>query len=581
MQVSLNGQDVTQATHHVSIRLTMGTHSHFEVRQNLDDSSAKFVDTLKKKTGELLGKDAVLSFGTTFNGVITSVSLGRSASGGSVLVVKGQSPTIKMDNGAHTKSFYDKPLKAIVSDVSGKFGSVTVDNKIEKPTDKLRFTVQYKESAFAFLSRLSARYGQWLFYDGEKMYIGKKPEGGSVELKFGEDVKSIDLSVRAVPVNFEISAYDYKKHEPATEKPDYSGFSELSQMAYDKGKSDIYDATPKNFYSQYTSEKDLKQFVETHQQAQVSEMVFLNAYSTNDKLKLGGTISLKDDRKYLEGGTDNYGEYIITSLSHSFSLSGVGQKSDYSNSFEAIPVESKVPPVSAPMHPPAAEMQLAKVVKVDDKDALGRVKVKFMWQQDKHETPWMRVASPYSGKDKGFYILPEVGDQVLVAFENNNPERPYVLTSMYNNEDKPEHHHMENHKKAIKTKGGHEVMMHDEKGKEKFAIFSPKDASIRANTGTISFSAAGDITISSDKKNITISCPETITLKAKNIIIDASDKLTMKSNEIDSNATIDYKVESGKFSVNAKGTGKVSATTTLDVEATGITSVKGSIVKLN
>ncbi len=214
MQVLINSTDSTRAVSNVSITQGIADHHHFEIRQNLEERVDSFKNILKTRTEELLGKEVKIDFeGNKFKGIVTSISLGRSNTGGSELIIKGSSPTASLDEGAYTRSFYEKTLKEIVSNATQDYSGSALDNK-PKFSKKLKYIVQYREGNFKFLTRLAARFGEWLFYDGEKLYFGAKPSGGSpIELDFGRDLRSMDLSVKAVPVNLELQAYDYKKHK--------------------------------------------------------------------------------------------------------------------------------------------------------------------------------------------------------------------------------------------------------------------------------------------------------------------------------------------------------------------------------
>ena len=101
-------------------------------------------------------------------------------------------------------------------------------------------------------------------------------------------------------------------------------------------------------------------------------MVILNGVSTNCFLVPGTKINVQDKTLH-----EDFGTYIITSVTHS-----VGQGGDYSNSFEAVPVELKIPPLSGMPAPPFCETQLGVVQGVDDPEGLGRVQVTLIWQDE-------------------------------------------------------------------------------------------------------------------------------------------------------------------------------------------------------
>ena len=82
-------------------------------------------------------------------------------------------------------------------------------------------------------------------------------------------------------------------------------------------------------------------------------------------------------------------------------------------------------------------MVVALVTDVDDPDRAGRVKLSFPWLSDDYESWWARVAQLGAGDQRGAVWLPEVNDEVLVAFEHGDTRRPYVVGSLYNGVDLP------------------------------------------------------------------------------------------------------------------------------------------------
>jgi uncharacterized protein involved in type VI secretion and phage assembly len=227
-------------------------------------------------------------------------------------------------------------------------------------------------------------------------------------------------------------------------------------------------------------------------------------------------------------------------------------------------------------------MQLADVVENNDPDAMGRIRAQFLWQRGTDQkSPWMRVASPYSGKDKGFYVIPEIGDQMVVAFEHNNPDRPYVLTGLYNGSTKPENANPDNNLKAIKTKGGHTILMNDEKGKESFGITSPKDVAVSAATGKVDITAKEKITITSESADIEINASGKIILNAgTEIVLAAGTKITLEAPTIESTANKEFLVSSTSITIDATTTNTIKGLN-VNMEGSLATNIKGGLIKLN
>src|SRR5215475_3124836 len=98
-----------------------------------------------------------------------------------------------------------------------------------------------------------------------------------------------------------------------------------------------------------------------------------------------------------------------------------------------------------------------------DPENLHRVKVRFPWLDLDHESHWARVVATMAGNGRGAYFLPEVDDEVLVAFEHGSLEHPYVLGSLWNGKDKPHENNSDgkNDNRTIKSRSGHVFRLRD------------------------------------------------------------------------------------------------------------------------
>jgi uncharacterized protein involved in type VI secretion and phage assembly len=183
-----------------------------------------------------------------------------------------------------------------------------------------------------------------------------------------------------------------------------------------------------------------------------------------------------------------------------------------------------------------------------DEEGMGRVKVRVPWLSESDESNWARVAAPMAGKERGAYFLPEVDDEVLVAFEHGDLRFPYVLGALWNGQDKPpaDNSDGKNNLRLIKSRSGHTIKLNDEDGKETIEI--------------IDKSEKNSIVIDTAKNSITITSEKDITLSATKGTI----KLDAKNFEIKSSAA--SKIESGA---------------NLDVKAGGKMKIKGSTVDIN
>lgn len=166
----------------------------------------------------------------------------------------------------------------------------------------------------------------------------------------------------------------------------------------------------------------------------------------------------------------------------------------------------------------------------------GEVKLKFPWlhesEDEEKESNWARIATAMAGNDRGTFLMPEVDDEVLVAFEKGSFEHPYVIGFLWNGQDKPPE--TDTQKRTIKTKSGHVVTFNDNTGSEGITIESqggqkvelkdtpPGSISIETSTGNkIQFSDMGGSITLTALNNITLNAPLAITLTSASISLNA------------------------------------------------------------
>ncbi|MCM8596517.1 phage baseplate assembly protein V [Accumulibacter sp.] len=183
-----------------------------------------------------------------------------------------------------------------------------------------------------------------------------------------------------------------------------------------------------------------------------------------------------------------------------------------------------------------------------DPDGLGRVKLRFPWLSDADESFWARIATPMAGSGRGAFFLPEVDDEVLVAFEHGDLRFPYVLGALWNASDKPpaDNGDGKNNLRLIRSRSGHLIRLSDEDGQEKIEIID------KSGKNSVVFDTANNtITITADK-DIALSAPQgTISLDAQ--------KLEMKS-------SAGAKLEAGAG---------------MDVKASATLNINGATVNIN
>ena len=183
-----------------------------------------------------------------------------------------------------------------------------------------------------------------------------------------------------------------------------------------------------------------------------------------------------------------------------------------------------------------------------DPENMHRIKVRFPWLNSDHESNWARVATPMAGDNRGLYFLPEVADEVLVAFEHGLIDQPYIIGSLWNGKDQPPESNQDgqNNNRSIKSRSGHVIRFGDQDGQEAIEI--------------IDKSGNNKIVVSSKDNSITIDANSDITIRS------ASGKLVISANGIEMKSMAGIEIE---------------AASSMDLKANAQVTVSGATIKLN
>lgn len=190
---------------------------------------------------------------------------------------------------------------------------------------------------------------------------------------------------------------------------------------------------------------------------------------------------------------------------------------------------------------------MAVVTNNKDDENLGRVKVKYPWRDSEDESDWARVLTFMAGPEFGGYFLPEVNDEVLVAFENGDIDFPVVLGGLWSKKRKPPETNADgkNNRRLIKTRSGHQVILDDKEGSEKIEIIDKSGKNL--------------LTIDTNSNTITISSQKDIELKAQGKISLQANQLQLKSNS----------------------TTQIQAGASMDIKSSANMTIQGALVKIN
>jgi uncharacterized protein involved in type VI secretion and phage assembly len=174
-----------------------------------------------------------------------------------------------------------------------------------------------------------------------------------------------------------------------------------------------------------------------------------------------------------------------------------------------------------------------------DPEKLGRVKVVYPWLSNSEESHWARIATLMAGKDRGSFYLPEVDDEVLLAFDHGDVRFPYVLGMLWNGKDTPRYDNGDgkNDKRVITSRSGHEFVFDDNEQQGKVVIHTKKNHVI-----TLDDAAGGEKISVVDK---TGSNSVVIDSNQNSIAVKSAMKLTIESQVIEIKAGATMKLEAG------------------------------------
>ena len=579
----------TSVTHFSSFALSQAIFDHHSFRlvcpsEAIDGTNSKIFANSKEMVGSAINIQVEPVSGNNakmqFSGVITQIESSRHSGHAGNIVLSGYSPTILLDSGPHCKTWEKKAIKNIAQDVLQHFPQNLLQPKLNPANgETLSYTVQYKETGWQFLSRLSATHGEWLMYDGKKLILGP-PQGNKAQLNFGNNLHEFNMSLHVRPANFKMMAYDYMNHEVYDGAPSdtasKAGLNELGKHALQKSEQ-FYGTKPKQWHNHFlTNKKQLDDFVNARASMQSSNMIRFRGESDHPGIQIGGAVSV-EGKNVFNNEKENFGDYTVISVTHHCDGQG-----NYTNEFVAVPSTLKMPPVTI-AEEPRCETQSAVVTDNHDPNGLGRIKVKFHWMGSNEKSPWLRVTSPHGGDGKGMFFIPEIDEEVIVGFEGDSPAKPYIIGTVFHGKAKTTFSNSANDVKAIQTRSGNKIIMNDQEGS---VFVEDKDAN------SVKMDGDGNINVLSNK-SIVLTCGDskiemkkdgTIEITGKKITVNGDDKATMVSKQASFTADGqggEAKVEGMKASITGTTEAKVASSAKTEISGGANVAVKGALITLN
>lgn len=581
--VIIGGQKVIFS--HLMLSQEFNHHHTFRVLLYYKGLEKRWLDS-PGKIFPLIGTDVVISFlgkesgvQNTFKGIVQKVSyVGKNGSENRILITGG-SPTIKLDGNRTMDSFSDVSLKDVVEEAAGNSGSGVEVTANPVFASQIDYICQYEESCFEFLNRLSWIYGEWFYYDGQKTRFGKPDSIETVELTYDVHIKKMNLSAQALPPRY--GMYDYLVHDTdeishsnTDDDVDITGYGKI---ALSRSSSMYSSAGMVPVHAPISSKNDLKSLVEMEKSRSVGEMFVVSGESNSCAVGLGKIIKLKLP-KTMEVSVVDIDRFLVRKVIHI-----VDDRGNYHNYFNAFVSDAKCIPME-PVPYPLTGPQIATVT--DNEDSKGRIKVQFQWQKSVGKmTNWLRVQTPDAGNSekgpRGLVFIPEINDEVMVGFTYGDPNRPYVMGSMF-----PENvgtgGGAGNKNKSMTTRSGSALKLDDSSGSVR--LQDPGKSSLDMDgSGVTKIDSSEKIIITCGSSSIELNTDGKIFINGKELKVDFETKIdeTTKTHKITgtdavkikSNTLIEEKA--AKVSLEAKNQVAIAGKSSVDIDSPVTVNIKG------
>jgi type VI secretion system secreted protein VgrG len=540
---------------------------------------------------------------------------------------------------SNCRIFQDKTVPDIVKEVCGVYGGVVAlsAGSLSGDYPALPYCVQYRETDFNFVCRRLEGAGIYFYFthDADKhtmvladSYSAHQPIAGYGGLKFARAARQgnwADESVSAWSAGGEIQSGKYVLNDFDFEKASSSTSGGLLSTAsipagFAQADYEMFDY-PGNYTVAANGNALARGRIETlHGQCER-----IDAITNARGLYPGGLFTLADHPR-----DDQNRDYLVTSAS--YDITGNDYTSDGGLGFSfncrlgAIGKEHAYRPLPTVARPVVQGPQTAMVVgKAGEEiwtDKYGRIKVQFHWDRvganDENSSCWVRVAQGWAGKGWGAMSVPRIGMEVVVSFLEGDPDRPLVTGCVYNSDAMPPYtlpdEQTKSTVKSNSSKGGegfNELRFEDKKGSEEVFVHAERDFNrVVKNNDTlkVGFETAdkGDQTIGiKNDQAVDIGNNQSVKIKVdqklevggnQEVAIDGSQKIKVGTTIlIEAGTSIELKVggssikiEAAKITVKspeieiaADANAKFKAGAMMDVNAGGVMTVQGALVKIN
>jgi Rhs element Vgr protein len=496
---------------------------------------------------------------TLFKGIITQQRIRIKRRGESLLYIEAQDPVFRMTLDRKSKYFFDMTDDSLFSEIAGQYSDVRPE--IESTSITHSEIVQYQVSDWDFIVARAEKLGMVCMAQDGRLII-KKPDLAQapvLTVAYGTGLLDVDLELdsRAQFQAVTASAWDQANQEViSVDVDDVPAPSQGNQDGAEiAGVGEV-----ENYNLRHTG--GLKQ----------EELdAWANAQMTKSRFsKIRGTVRVQGSETLTPGvmielgglGDRFNGAAYVSGVRH-FLGDGdwvttvqVGLDPQWHHEKFAITT-----PSASGFNPGIHGLQIGVVTQIhDDPEGEERIQVRLPIINPAEVGIWARLAMLDAGQERGTVFRPEVGDEVIVGFLNDDPHDPIVLGGVHSsNKPWPISATEENHEKGIVTRSGMKILFNDDH--PSITIETPKGNKM------VIHDDEGHILLEDESGN-------TLKLDSSGITFDSSRDVVLK-------ATGDLTLEGMNVNLKASAAFKAEGSASASLESSGTTTVRGSLVNIN
>jgi Rhs element Vgr protein len=502
-----------------------------------------------------------------FQGLIIKQSLKVGADGNSTLTLDCKDTTVKLTIGRHSRYFTDSTDSDAIATIVGQYSEILKDigsTRVKHPE-----IIQYYATDWDFILSRVEMNGQILIADSGKLMTKTPSTSGKplITLTYGAnllefetemDARSQYQAVKAKSWNYaDQSLIEVESAEPSVNSQGNLSGKDLAQVmglnAWEMSHSGL------------VQEQELKAWAD-------AQMLKSRLAKIQGRVKTKGYADAKPDSVIkLDGVGDRFnGLAYVSGIRHevrggtwdTHMQLGLSPQWFYQDAdIVERPASGLLPGVNG--------LQIGVVVQLkDDPTGEDRILVKVPTINSKANGIWARVATLDAGKNRGSFFRPEIGDEVLLGFLNDDPRDPIFL-GMLNSSAKPAPLKAsdDNHQKGFFTRSELKLTFDDDK--KVICLETPG-----GNKVTLSDDAKGIALEDQNGNTLTLNDKGIVIKSPKDITLEATGKLTLK-------ATQDTSIEGLNVSAKANAQFKAEGSAGAEVSTSAIAILKGSLVKIN